>query len=56
MAENVNAIAAKLGAVVVGQAPDAGGGAFGARNSRTPWSGCGRKRVTSALPAPRSKS
>jgi hypothetical protein len=30
MAENVNAIAAKLGAVVVGQVPDATGGAFGA--------------------------
>lgn len=30
MAENVSAIAAKLGAVVVGQVPDAGGGAFGA--------------------------
>ncbi len=30
MADNVNAIAAKLGAVVVGQVPDAGGGAFGA--------------------------
>jgi len=30
MAENVNAIAAKLGAVVVGQVPDVGGGAFGA--------------------------
>ncbi len=30
MAEKINAIAAKLGAVVVGQVPDAGGGAFGA--------------------------
>lgn len=30
MAENVNAIAAKLGAVVVGQVPNASGGAFGA--------------------------
>lgn len=30
MAENVSAIAAKLGAVVVGQIPQAGGGAFGA--------------------------
>ena len=30
MAENVNAIATKLGAVGVGQVPDPGGGAFGA--------------------------
>ena len=30
MANNINTIAAKLGAVVVGQVPDAGGGAFGA--------------------------
>lgn len=30
MAENVSAIAAKLGAVVVGRVPDTGGGAFGA--------------------------
>lgn len=30
MADNVNEIARKLGAVVVGQVPDAGGGAFGA--------------------------
>jgi hypothetical protein len=30
MAENIREIAAKLGAVVVGQVPDSGGGAFGA--------------------------
>ncbi|MBA4067477.1 MAG: hypothetical protein C0501_27965 [Isosphaera sp.] len=30
MAENIDRIAAKLGATVVGQVPDAGGGAFGA--------------------------
>ncbi|MBX9626911.1 MAG: hypothetical protein K2X82_24130 [Gemmataceae bacterium] len=30
MADNVNAIAAKLGARVIGEVPDAGGGAFGA--------------------------
>jgi hypothetical protein len=30
MADNIQDIAEKLGAVVVGQVPDAGGGAFGA--------------------------
>ena len=30
MVKNLNAIAIKLGAVVVGQVPEAGGGAFGA--------------------------
>jgi hypothetical protein len=30
MAENIRMIAAKLGASIVGQVPDVGGGAFGA--------------------------
>jgi hypothetical protein len=30
MAENIREIATKLGATIVGQVPDAGGGAFGA--------------------------